>query len=202
MIIRNKFKKLVSIGVVSSVLVTSGGAVLSYYLTSLNSVYNSNISSAENSFLDNTTIDKRISDLQVPDTFYEIDSNQYYKNLDLKSVLSDFSNKIKNQSINNIIEMIKKTNSEFDVKNFDKDILLFLKNIYLNTNKKIGIKILKSDFAASNKVSFDYEIELKNYSSTTVSFLFDSTNLFIPANETKTLKFFTNNSDYFFNVSR
>ncbi|MDE6429209.1 MAG: hypothetical protein K2K18_01710, partial [Malacoplasma sp.] len=73
MIIRNKFKKLVSIGVVSSVLVTSGGAVLSYYLTSLNSVYNSNISSAENSFLDNTTIDKRISDLQVPDTFYEID---------------------------------------------------------------------------------------------------------------------------------
>ncbi|MDE5775132.1 MAG: hypothetical protein K2H51_02240, partial [Malacoplasma sp.] len=73
MIIRNKVKKLISIGVVSSVLATSGGAVLSYYLTSLNTVYNSNVSNAKNDFLNDTTIDERITNLQVPTTFYEID---------------------------------------------------------------------------------------------------------------------------------
>ncbi|MDE5949752.1 MAG: hypothetical protein K2G54_02665 [Malacoplasma sp.] len=106
MIIRNKVKKLVSIGVVSSVLATSGGAVLSYYLTSLNTAYNSNVSSAKNDFFDDSTIDQRITNLQIPTTFYEIDSNQYYKNLNLKSILSEYSSKLKNQSINNIIGMI------------------------------------------------------------------------------------------------
>lgn len=203
MIFRNKIKKLVSIGVVSTVLATSGTAVLSYYLTSLNTTYNSdnNISSVNNNS-NNALVDQRISNLQTPDSFYEIDSNQYYKNLNLKSVISDYSNKLKNESINNVIKTIKVNNPNFDVKNFDQDILLFLKNIYLNSNKKIGIQIVKSEFSIGEKISFNYEVELKNNSSTTISFLIDDIKFFILPNTLQTLKFTTSNADYYFGISK
>lgn len=208
MILKKRLKNLLYYGVATTVSVSASVGVVSYVRISLNSTYNdakSNNSESNNQQenLSKTYLDQKISNLNIPTIFYSIPSNQYYDSLNVSSLLNDYTNNLKNESIDNFAAKIQSLNSNFTISDFYKDILFFLKNIYSNSNEKISMKILKDDFSVSSStISFDYILDLKNNTGVTTSFNIENQSFYIPANSTRTLEIKTTNSSYYFGLTK
>lgn len=205
MLVKSKLRKIISLSVVSSTTLISGSAILGVYSSSLNTNYNggNNVSKDTSDTSTETFLDQQLSSLEIPSSYYSIDANQYYNSLNLSTLISDYSNSLRKETVANLINKIKEKNTTFSTSDLNKDILYFLKNIYNKLNGKVSLVIEKSDFSATDStVSFEYLVKLTNNSSTTTSFNINNQSFYIPAGKSKTLEIKADNQNFYFGITK
>lgn len=206
MLIKNKLKKVISIGVISTTIFVSAFAVLGIYSSSLKTNYNFVVDNSSKEHVGSSKsayLDSQISELETPSSYYSIDANQYYNSLNLSTLISNYSDELRSENVSNVVQTIKSSNQDFSTSNFYKDILYFFKNIYKKLNGKVSLIINKNEFSISgSSVSFDYIVEMVNTSNTNISFSIENNVFYIPFGKSKNLEIKTSNQGFYFGISK